>query len=132
MAQDCILLLVLLALLQIKHMFADFFMQTPRMLSGRGTYFHIGRAQHAAVHAVGSFAIFIVMGVAAVPALAVAFAEWVIHFHIDWAKGRYSERHPKTPVESGYWYVFGLDQIAHQFTYLAMAAAYLMIRLQMG
>ena len=132
MAQDCVLLLALLSLLQIKHMFADFFLQTPKMLSGRGTYFHMGRAQHAAVHAVGSVLVFIVMGVAIIPTLIIALLEWVIHFHIDWAKGRHSERNPTTPIEAGYWYAFGIDQAAHQFTYLAMGAAYAMIAFPAG
>ncbi|MEM1006753.1 MAG: DUF3307 domain-containing protein, partial [Pseudomonadota bacterium] len=28
----------MICLLQIKHMFADFYLQTPKMLSGRGEY----------------------------------------------------------------------------------------------
>jgi hypothetical protein len=52
-----------LALLQIKHMFADFYLQTPNMLRDRGVYVHSGRAQHCAIHSVGSVIAMAVMGV---------------------------------------------------------------------
>ena len=81
-------LLVLLFLFQIKHMFADFFLQTPRMLSDRGRYVHAGRAQHAGVHALGSAVALLIVGAPVALVLPVIVAEWLAHYHIDWAKGR--------------------------------------------
>ncbi|GAG17496.1 unnamed protein product, partial [marine sediment metagenome] len=54
--------LILFALFQVKHMLADYYLQTPKMLSGRGQFWHMGRAQHAAVHAIGSAIVFAIVG----------------------------------------------------------------------
>lgn len=112
--------LAALGLFQVKHMFADFFLQTPMMLKDRGMYLHAGRALHCAVHAVGSVLCMVLLGVpAAVLALVVA-AEWVVHYHIDWGKGRWSDVKGHGPNHAGYWRAFGADQMLHQLTYLAM------------
>jgi hypothetical protein len=112
--------LTLLVLLQVKHMFADFFMQTPRMLSARSVYLHVGRAQHAAIHAAFSSLVFLVIGAPIVFVILLCLFEGVVHFHIDYAKGRYSEKAGHGPDQSGYWRAFGVDQTLHQLTYVAM------------
>ncbi|OWU70595.1 DUF3307 domain-containing protein [Marinibacterium profundimaris] len=119
-------ILILLVLLQIKHMFADFYLQTPRMLSGRETYVHLGRAEHAGVHALGSMIVFVLMGTPVLLTLLIVAAEWIVHFHIDWAKARWSMCKQHTPSEAGYWRATGADQFGHQLTYLAMAWAWWM------
>jgi len=117
-------LLILLFLLQIKHMFADYFWQTSRMLCDRGRYVHMGRAQHAGLHALGSALAFLIVGAPVPLVLAIIFAEWVAHYHIDWAKGRWSDRTGDTPTDAGYWRAMGVDQALHQLTYLAMVWAW--------
>ncbi|MCR8826326.1 DUF3307 domain-containing protein [Pseudosulfitobacter koreensis] len=117
-------LLILLFLLQIKHMFADFFWQTPRMLADRGRYLHMGRAQHAGLHALSSALALLVVGVSVPVLVAIVLAEWVAHYHIDWAKGHWSDRSGHTPAEGAYWRAVGVDQALHQLTYLAMVWAW--------
>jgi len=117
--------LLLFCLLQIKHMFADYFLQTPRMLSGRSTYLHMGRAQHAAVHALLSIPVFLVVGANFGFVLALAAAEWVVHFHLDWAKANYSEKRGLNPTQALFWFAFGVDQALHQLTYVAMVWAWI-------
>lgn len=114
----------LVCLLQIKHMFADYFLQTPRMLSGRGHYWHLGRAQHAGVHALGSVLVFLAFGAPTGFIAVLALAEWVVHFNIDWGKARYSEMRNYDPSQAGYWRANGFDQALHHLTYLAMAWAW--------
>ena len=114
------MILTLLVLLQFKHMMADFFLQTPRMLAARGQYLHWGRAQHAGLHGLLSALALLVVGVGPALALAISAAEVVVHFHIDWAKGRFSEARAPTPQDAQYWRAFGLDQFSHQLTYVAM------------
>ncbi|MCD9149163.1 DUF3307 domain-containing protein [Pseudophaeobacter flagellatus] len=114
--------LTLLCLLQIKHLFADFFLQTPKMLSGRDTYLHTGRAQHAGVHTLGSIAVFVLMGANIGFILLICLAEWVVHFHIDYGKAHYSEKKDLTPQQAMFWRAMGTDQFLHQLTYLAMTA----------
>lgn len=116
--------LVLICLLQIKHMFADYFLQTQRMLSGRGTYLHLGRAQHAGVHALGTILVFVGFGAAPGFIAVVALVEWVVHFHIDWGKARYSEVRQHDPTQAGFWRANGFDQALHHLTYLAMVWAW--------
>ncbi len=117
--------LAVLGLLQIKHMFADFFLQTPMMLKDRGTYIHPGRALHCLVHIAGTALCFLVLGVPLGAFVAICVAEWIVHYHLDWGKGRWSDISAHTPAQAGYWRAFGADQFLHQLTYLAMLWALL-------
>lgn len=112
--------LILLILLQVKHLFADFFLQTPRMLGGRERYVHLGRSEHAGLHALLSFLCFMIIGAPVSFAFAVCLAEMALHYHIDWLKGIYSQKAGDTPSDPSYWRAFGIDQLAHQLTYVAM------------
>jgi len=118
------MLLLLFCLLQIKHMFADFYLQTRRMLTGRGEYWHMGRAQHAGVHAVGSVIAFAVVGAPVLFILAVVAVEWVLHYHIDYWKGQHCDRKELDPSKAAFWRATGADQAMHQLTYVAMAWAW--------
>ncbi len=117
-------LLVLLCLLQAKHMFADYFLQTKMMLDGRETYIHFGRFLHAGVHAVGSLLVFAVIGAPFSFIIPVILAEWVIHYHIDWLKGRYTAIQKLTPADAAFWRAAGVDQALHQLTYVLMIWAW--------
>jgi hypothetical protein len=117
--------LILLVLLQVKHMFADFYMQTPRMLSARGIYLHMGRVQHVGIHMILSALVFIVVGAPVVFVVVLCTLEGVLHFHIDYAKGCHSDKWGHGPDKAAYWRAFGLDQALHQFTYVAMVWAWI-------
>lgn len=118
-------LLILMCLLQIKHMLADYFLQTKIMLDGRDQYLHIGRFLHAGVHAAGSLIAFLLVGAAFSFILPIVLAEWVIHFHIDWWKGRLTSGQKLTPADAAYWRASGIDQALHQLTYVAMVGLWL-------
>lgn len=124
MTETVATLLILLCLLQIKHMFADYFLQTPRMLAGRSTYIHMGRAQHAGLHAVFSALVLSVMGAGPGFVVILVLAEWAVHFHIDWGKARWSETQGHDPTQAGFWRAAGVDQALHHLTYLGMVWAY--------
>lgn len=116
--------LILLVLLQVKHLFADYFLQTPRMLMNRAVYLHIGRLQHAGLHAVFSVFVFLAVGAPLVFTLVLCLIEWVVHYHIDWLKGWYSEKAQDGPEDAAYWRAFGTDQFLHQMTYVVMMLAW--------
>ncbi|WP_209505345.1 MULTISPECIES: DUF3307 domain-containing protein [unclassified Ruegeria] len=116
--------LLMLCLFQVKHMFADYYLQTPKMLSGRGEYFHLGRAQHAAVHVAGSVIVFAVFGAPVLFILIVGLLEWVIHFNIDFLKASYSDKKQLEPTQAAFWRAAGLDQCLHNLTYVAMVWAW--------
>ncbi len=105
-------------------MFADFFLQTRVMLDGRETYIQFGRFLHAGVHAAGSFLVFVLMGSPLSFVIPLVLAEWVVHYHIDWAKGRYTSQQNLTPKDASFWRATGMDQAMHQFTYVAMIWAW--------
>lgn len=119
-------ILILLSLLQVKHMFADYFLQTPKMLEGRGSYLHIGRAQHALVHAAGSVICFVVLGTPVWFIAVICAVEWAIHFHIDWGKATYTASKGHGPTDAGFWRAAGFDQFLHQMTYVGMVGAWVL------
>lgn len=117
-------LLGLLLLLQLKHMVADFVLQTAYILDNRRHYGHPGGLLHAAIHMAGSALAFWAVG-GDVSGLAVIVAlEGVVHYHIDWAKDRYTHGRGLTPRDGAFWRAIGIDQCLHQVTYLAMAGAW--------
>jgi hypothetical protein len=106
-------------------MFADYFLQTGKMLAGRDRYVHVGRIQHAGIHALGSVIVFVVLGAPIGFTVVVALIEWVVHFHIDFAKAKYSEKQKLDPTQTRFWQAFGVDQALHQLTYIAMFWAWI-------
>ncbi len=114
--------LILLVLLEIKHLFADYFLQAPIMLAHRAMYLHPGRALHCGVHMAGSLVALGLFGVPLGLLGALLVAEWLIHYHIDFAKGAWSSHVAHGPDDAGYWRAFGVDQFLHQLTYVAMVA----------
>lgn len=116
--------LVLLVLLQVKHLFGDFFLQSQRMLTHREIYLHLGRGQHACLHAALSCACFLIVGAPVGLAITLSVVEFFAHYHIDFIKGRYSALSSQTPADAGFWRAFGVDQLAHQLTYIAMIWAW--------
>ena len=47
----------------------------------------------------------------------IPIAEGIIHYHIDWIKVHFGCKDNTKPL---FWHQFGLDQLAHQATYLLM------------
>ena len=117
-----------LALLQLKHLFCDFFLQTPRMLANKGRYGHPAALAHAGLHVVASLPILLLMPVSLPVAAAVFAGEFIAHYHIDWLKAVIGERTGWTVADRQYWRGLGADQTAHQVTYLAMVLALLVFR----
>lgn len=115
-------ILFLLLLLQIKHCYADFTIQTYAQTVHKGIYRDIIGISHSVDHMWATlivllfFSIFV--EVSLVKILIITVVEGVIHYHIDWFKVRYGSKDNTQPI---YWNQFGLDQLAHQLTYLAIA-----------
>lgn len=106
-------------------MFADYFLQTKSMLDGRETYIHFGRFLHAGIHVVGSTIAFFLVGSPFSFILPVVLMEWVVHYHIDWLKGKYTADQQLTPADAAFWRAAGVDQALHQLTYVVMIWAWL-------
>lgn len=110
--------MLVLLLLQIKHWYVDFVMQTPEMVAGKGIYANPKGVLHSAQHGIATLiilALFIPLPLAA----ALALFDFVTHYHIDWAKMNYGCRDIQSPK---FWHHLGLDQMAHQIVYLLIAS----------
>ena len=118
--------LLALLLLQLKHFVGDFVTQTQYQLRYKSIYGHPAGLMHAAHHAIGSAAVMALLK-ACLPLpmpltliAAVLAAEFVLHYHIDWAKEQLIR--PFVAAQGlAYWAIFGADQFLHQATYVAIA-----------
>jgi hypothetical protein len=115
-------ILALLTLLQIKHWYADFKIQTYMQTVKKGVWLDPIGVSHSVDHMWCSlavlllFSVFVPVAVSAI--LAVVVIEGVIHYLIDYTKVKYGCKDNTTPL---FWNQFGLDQLAHQICYLTMA-----------
>jgi hypothetical protein len=112
-------ILALLALLQVKHAIGDGPLQTSRMVHEKGFYGLRGGLLHAAVHGAGTLLALLVFGLA----LALAAAEAVVHYHVDFFKESLARRKGWTQDKPVFWWALMADQMIHQLTYLAIAFA---------
>jgi hypothetical protein len=116
------LVLVALVYLQIKHFVCDFVLQRPYQYLNKGTYGHPGGVLHAGLHALATCPVFAVMMPSLRLALAIVVAEFIVHYHIDWAKEQVTKRTGWQTENAGYWTALGMDQLLHQLTYVAIVA----------
>lgn len=128
MPQIALLALVAVAVLMFKHAVADFYLQTSYQYLNKGKYGHPGGIIHAGIHTALTPLVYLVL----VPgsflvASAIAFAEFLLHYHIDWLKEQITHRNGWTPQDCGFWYALGTDQLVHGLTYLAIVVVLLAI-----
>lgn len=112
-------LLLLLALLQVKHYYADFVIQTYDQTVRKGIYRDPCGISHSLDHVWTTMVVLLMFNVvqyiSPLVIVAVAFVEGIVHYHIDWIKVKFGTKN----MHSGlFWNQFGLDQLAHQLTYL--------------
>jgi len=116
-------LLILLLLLQIKHCYADFVLQTYMQTVKKGVWMDPVGISHTLDHIYCSlialllFSLFVPLNAFSI--LLVSLVEGVIHYLVDYTKVKYGSKDNTKPL---FWTQFGLDQLAHQATYLAMVA----------
>jgi hypothetical protein len=114
-----VMLLLLVLLFEVKHLLADFYLQSAAMVRLKGTYGNPVGASHSLVHAAMTpliLAVVTPLGGGVIAVLAVA--EFLIHYHTDWLKDRLTKRGGYTPAQKTYWTLVGLDQFVHRLTYL--------------
>jgi hypothetical protein len=116
-------LLILLLLLQIKHCYADFVLQTYMQTVKKGVWMDPIGISHTLDHIYCSLIALLVFSIfvplSAISILLVSLVEGVIHYLVDYTKVKYGSKDNTKPL---FWTQFGLDQLAHQATYLAMVA----------
>lgn len=121
-------ILLLILLLQIKHWYADFKIQTYLQTVKKGIWADPIGMSHTGDHIWGTllalsvFNLFVPINAGLM--LIVAFAEGIAHYIIDYTKVKYGCKDNTKPL---FWNQFGLDQLAHQTCYLIMAYILLLI-----
>lgn len=105
--------LIVLVLLQIKHWYIDFVNQSEEEVKHKGIYLDWRGMKHSVKQGLGTFVVFFLVGAPA--AFILGILDAVLHYHIDWCKMNYGNRDITTPQ---FWNHLGLDQMAHQLSYL--------------
>lgn len=114
--------LLALLLLEAKHFLFDFVLQSPYQAKNKGNYGHPGGILHSALQMLGTAAVMILF-LADLPFLLVLLiAEFLIHYHTDWAKAQLVKRSPSARG-ARFWAIFGFDQFVHHATYAAIVFA---------
>ncbi|WP_417726806.1 DUF3307 domain-containing protein [Roseovarius sp.] len=111
-----------LILFQIKHYLGDFQLQTGWMANNKGRYGHPSGIMHAGLHGALSLPILLWFVLPWEFALGLALMETLVHYHIDWAKARRVRQRGVNEAAPRFWHYLGLDQAAHQLTYIALFA----------
>jgi len=120
MSHETTLALSALLLFSLKHYLCDFVLQSQYQVQSKAIYGHGGGFIHAALHAGTSIVPLLVL-TRSLPVIGtIVIIEFLLHYHVDWAKARVDERYGWTNQDKGYWIVLGLDQLIHQLTYLAI------------
>jgi len=113
--------LLIMFALQVKHYVADFVIQTYAQTVRKGIYRDPVGISHSMDHISSSlialFAVSFFIKISLPVALVLCFLEGIIHYHIDWAKVHFGTKDLTKPL---FWNQFGMDQLAHQLTYLGM------------
>jgi hypothetical protein len=117
--------ILLLVLLQVKHLVMDWFWQTSYELENKGTYNHLGGHQHASKHALATVLCFLPFCLSQQLLITVFVIDYLAHYHIDWAKMQINKHAKWTPTDSNFWNAIGFDQFLHQITYLFLVWYYM-------
>ncbi len=115
--------LLLLLLLQIKHWYADFVIQTYMQTVKKGVWLHPTGISHSLDHVWCSMVALLAFNffhyIPATVIVLITLLEGLIHYVIDFVKVKYGCKDNTKPL---FWNQFGMDQLAHQLCYLAMVA----------
>jgi hypothetical protein len=114
------LIFLLLIGLNMKHFVADYLLQFPWMIAGKGSFRMAGGYVHAAIHVTGTAFVLWLLAVSPQLITGLVLAEFVLHFLLDFAKVHYSGEISSTERPNAYWALNGLDQLLHQLTYVGI------------
>ena len=113
-------ILLALALFQLKHLVGDFFLQTRYQLANKGTYGHPGGILHSGIQSILTQPILFWAGASPLTMAGVFVFEFVVHYHLDWAKEAIGRKLQLSPDKTGFWWALGIDQALHQLSYIAI------------
>lgn len=113
-------ILATLLLLFIKHWYVDFVNQTMEEVNHKGIYLDWRGVKHSVKHGMGTAIVFFIMTDSFEGALFLGAVDFLLHYHIDWAKININKRWHYTIEDPKFWMWLGADQLAHSVVYLAL------------
>ena len=111
-----------LVILEVKHFLCDYPLQTKYQVTNKGTYGHPGGIIHSGLHVIGTSVAFLVITPTFAVGAAILVGEFLVHYHIDWAKDQVMRRTGLTSTDSAFWWTLGTDQLLHHLTYVGITA----------
>src|SRR5262245_3773575 len=122
MTDKIALLMIVIAMLTVKHVIFDFFLQTLASIKNKRIYGHPDGLIHAGGHAAGTCLAFFVITPPLGMAVGIVVAEIILHYHLDWVKEVIGYRWKLQPDQRLFWWAFGIDQGLHHLTYVGITA----------
>ena len=114
-------LLLLITAFIVKHFIVDFLLQTKWQYSNKHIFGHRGGIFHAWLHGITTVIILDHFGFDHRTAAILGASEWIIHYFIDWSKMNIGMHYNWKCDNSNYfWWLLGLDQLLHYFTYVGI------------
>lgn len=111
---------ILLILLQFKHFVFDWWLQSLKQISGKGSYLELWGVSHSLLHGIWTFILFTLADnqIPLGTAFLVGSLDFLVHYHVDWSKQNLARFLGVTPQDNLFWVLIGIDQLLHQLTYL--------------
>jgi hypothetical protein len=111
-------IILFLVLFALKHFIVDFPLQGEYQWRNKGTYAHPGGMLHAGLHGCATMIILFFFTTFEM-AIALAWLDAVVHYHIDWAKMNLNAKYGWKPdTHPEFWILLGADQLLHTLTYI--------------
>jgi Protein of unknown function (DUF3307) len=118
---EAAMVLSAMAYLLIKHAVADFILQTEAQRREKGNYGATGGLTHSLTHIALTTPVFAFLPPAATGIVATLLAaEFVLHYHIDWAKEQIVRKNAWTSHDTPFWWAIGIDQLLHGLSYAGL------------
>ena len=118
-------ILLLLLLFQIKHWYADFKIQTYMQTVKKGVWLDPVGMSHTCDHIWTTLVVLMIFSffhtLNPLVIIFIAIAEGIYHYMVDFTKVKYGCKDNTKPQ---FWNQFGLDQLAHQVSYLIIACTF--------
>jgi hypothetical protein len=104
-------------LLNLKHLIAEYILQTPHIAESKMRYGSLNSFIHILHHAFGTLVVGLLLDFELVLILGLVLLEAILHYHIDWLHMRFGAQSYK---DKKYWQWLGIEQFLHQQTIILM------------
>lgn len=106
-----------MVLLNLKHLLAEYILQTPHIAYSKIRYGSLNSFIHILHHAFGTLMAGLLLKFDLGLILGLVLLEAVIHYHVDWLHMRFGSTSYK---DKKYWQWLGAEQFAHHQTFILM------------